>query len=804
MQTTKLFNKVETALLDETISLEEKFDLLSICKDQLKEKYETLKKLNSDIQDGIPDTEFENEIENSENYSVRIIESRYKITKFLNERNVHNQSTLLQSALLKNDSRSCNLNSECYMKLSKLTIQKFYGDSSTCLEFWGQFSNAIDNNPNLTHNDKFSYLKSLLGASAHNVVAGFSLSEENYKAAVELLKNRFGRHDLVFNAHMTKLLNLKQVKRASNIKELRELYDSCEIQIRNLNSLGVVAESYGRLLCPIILKLIPSEIALDFNWKRLDYETFNVEELLLFLKKETELREATLSMQNSDQQIISSKKENFKHSPKYSNFRRGTPTASALTTNARNACVFCDNYEHDSISCKVLSIPEKREKLRKEGRCYVCFRKFHVSSKCKFKLTPCKICHGNFHNTSIRLNKLTNESTLPKESNSDVPLTTTAVSHCKIDKKDVCNKEVVLQTIYVNVECERNSQTLLLLFDVESQRTFVTSKLVSKLKAPIIRQENLQIFSFASIKPQTKAFGVTKLRLCNLKDKSRFKVIEALVTDVISNVTISLPRLTQDIKAKLASYYLPDARGSRPREVDILLGADYFYQVSCDRPVEKITNSLFLCDSLFGYSLCSTFEEGGNKMKNAAVLNLSALNAVREDLTCLWDLESLEIRHVEDKILELDGEILNKFENNLKFVNKIYETGLLWKDDKKKLGNDFIAGSKSDDEAFYITMTASNIFKEAGMHLRKFHTNSENLRHMWKENKLSDFQNSNDSLKVLGILWDTNSDVLRFDVQSFPDDWKFNPTKRLVLKAMLKIFDPIGFIAPFSIRMKML
>ncbi|GFR27526.1 uncharacterized protein TNCT_584981 [Trichonephila clavata] len=339
---------------------------------------------------------------------------------------------------------------------------------------------------------------------------------------------------------------------------------------------GVVAESYGRLLCPIILKLIPSEIALDFNRKRLDYETFNVEELLLFLKKETESREATLCMRNSDQQIISSKKKILNIPQNIPILGEGLLLLRALTTNARNACVFCDNYEHDSISCKVLSIPEKREKLRKEGRCYVCFRKFHVSSKCKFKLTPCKICHDNFHNTSICLNKLTNESNLPKESNSDAPLTTTAVSHCKIDKKDVCNKEVVLQTIYVNVECERNSQTSLLLFDVGSQRTFVTSKLVSKLKAPIIRQENLQIFSFAAIKPQTKAFGVTKLRLCNLKDKSRFIVIEALVTDVISNVTISLPRLTQDIKAKLASYYLPDARGSRPREVDILLGLTTF------------------------------------------------------------------------------------------------------------------------------------------------------------------------------------------------------------------------------------
>ncbi|GFQ78053.1 uncharacterized protein TNCT_102501 [Trichonephila clavata] len=176
----------------------------------------------------------------------------------------------------------------------------------------------------------------------------------------------------------------------------------------------------------------------------------------------------------------------------------------------------------------------------------------------------------------------------------------------------------------------------------------------------------------AAIKPQSKAFGATKLRLCNLKGKSRFIIVEALVTDVISNVTISLPRLTEDLKTKLASHYFLEVRGSCPREVNILLVADFFYQVSCDRPVEKITNSLFLCDSLFGYSLCGTFEEGGNKMKNAAVLNLSALNAVREDLTCLGELESLGIRHVEDKISELDGEILNNFENSLKFVNKRY------------------------------------------------------------------------------------------------------------------------------------
>lgn len=39
-QTTKLFSKIDKTLSDDSISVEEKFDLLNICKDQLNEKYD--------------------------------------------------------------------------------------------------------------------------------------------------------------------------------------------------------------------------------------------------------------------------------------------------------------------------------------------------------------------------------------------------------------------------------------------------------------------------------------------------------------------------------------------------------------------------------------------------------------------------------------------------------------------------------------------------------------------------------------------------------------------------------------------
>lgn len=59
-----------------------------------------------------------------------------------------------------------------------------------------------------------------------------------------MLKNRFGRNDLVINAHINNPFNLKPMGNSSNIKALRELHDKYKIKIRNMNSLGVASGSY--------------------------------------------------------------------------------------------------------------------------------------------------------------------------------------------------------------------------------------------------------------------------------------------------------------------------------------------------------------------------------------------------------------------------------------------------------------------------------------------------------------------------------------------------------------------------------
>ncbi|MGL4646211.1 MAG: DUF1759 domain-containing protein, partial [Cetobacterium sp.] len=71
-------------------------------------------------------------------------------------------------------------------------------------EFWNQYEPAIHLNDALCKREKFTYLKSYLTGAAAKAVAGLTLSDSNYDAAITLLSDRFGRKDLVVNVQTVK------------------------------------------------------------------------------------------------------------------------------------------------------------------------------------------------------------------------------------------------------------------------------------------------------------------------------------------------------------------------------------------------------------------------------------------------------------------------------------------------------------------------------------------------------------------------------------------------------------------------
>ena len=80
-----------------------------------------------------------------------------------------------------------------------------------------------------------------------------SLTGGNYRAAIDILKNRYGNKQAIISAHMDSLINLPTVRSCNETQNLRKLYDLVESNLRSLESLGIDNESYGCLLVPIVL-----------------------------------------------------------------------------------------------------------------------------------------------------------------------------------------------------------------------------------------------------------------------------------------------------------------------------------------------------------------------------------------------------------------------------------------------------------------------------------------------------------------------------------------------------------------------
>ena len=73
-------------------------------------------------------------------------------------------------------------------KLPKLVLPKFRGDVTQWRAFWDSFNSAIHSNSFLTKIDKFNHLNSLLEGHALRAIQGHTLSESNYQAAIDILK----------------------------------------------------------------------------------------------------------------------------------------------------------------------------------------------------------------------------------------------------------------------------------------------------------------------------------------------------------------------------------------------------------------------------------------------------------------------------------------------------------------------------------------------------------------------------------------------------------------------------------------
>ncbi|UYV63815.1 hypothetical protein LAZ67_2005744 [Cordylochernes scorpioides] len=476
------------------------------------------------------------------------------------------------------------------VKLPKLTMERFYGEISQWLNFWNAFDSSINRNEHLTKIDKFNYLKAYLGGTAAQTVEGFCLSEENYDKAVELLKKRFGKGERLIDMHMNNLLALKPLRVTKDVWAFRELYGRILVQIRSLESLGVVVESYGNLLCPLLLKLLPSDLKLELH--REFTGAFSLGDLIEFLERQLIALESTFGTRDE----ITAGQPSNEHPQSQSsivkyrrNERNPLPTAAGFlnaseAVNKRKNCAFCEG-DHESTKCEFeenLTLEDKLGKLKKNQNA-----------------TPAR--------GMMRDETLTN-------------LTTPVV---------------LLPTLRVTIRGKCKERMGRILIDTGSQRSYVLQDTAEEMGYECSKKESLRHSLFGGSNTELYEHGVYDIRLSNL-DGSYGCNFEALSQDVICD---SVPRVHQGKWMQDLSAHDIELTDLHRGPLEILIGADIAGKLLTGEH-RRLPSGLVAVQTRLGWTLMGKIPA---TEEETSVSGLCTTSLLTSDLENLWRLEAIGI-----------------------------------------------------------------------------------------------------------------------------------------------------------------
>jgi hypothetical protein len=199
--------------------------------------------------------------------------------------------------------------------------------------------------------------------------------------------------------------------------------------------------------------------------------------------------------------------------------RNTQSTCSALYSN-RNVvyCSFCSK-NHPTLKCNVVTDTTSRKAvLKRKGKCFISLKGGHLAKQCQSQHN-CHKCGGRHHtaicDTQQPQNSTTNAPTAKTETKKENKKESGDQSTNSLHGLYVSdNNSVLLQTAKArvsnpNTQCTVNTR---LIFDLGSQRSYITTHMRNTLALPSIGSSNLLIKTFAEKSNQTVNCDIVQLR----------------------------------------------------------------------------------------------------------------------------------------------------------------------------------------------------------------------------------------------------------------------------------------------------
>ncbi|GFW07452.1 DUF1758 domain-containing protein [Trichonephila clavipes] len=398
-------------------------------------------------------------------------------------------------------------------KLPKIELKKFNGEAKEYLTFWSQFQ-KIHEDRGIAAEDKMQYLLQSMepGSKAERLVLSFPATAANYPKAIDQLKERFGREDLLVQIYVRDLLTLVMKNAATGRAkaDLPLLYDELESKLRSLESLGKTQDKYGDFLTPLVESCLPEEVLVAWERSR-NHQTESegsrsLEQLMNFLRQEVKGDEMVLLARTGLTLHQNPRKKDY-HATQVNKVETTTAAALVKMDNPGKRilnCNFC-NKSHPCEKCysaKKMTIDVKQNLLLKKGACFSCLKTGHLSKFCNIK-NQLNCSHCNNHHFEI----MCSEKEMKTKS---IPKSESSLSNSSK------SKTVFLQTLCVIIRCQGQEKLIRAVIDSGSQSTYVSENVITHLKAVPLRSETVIHALFGGSETKPKKHDIFPVEVSNL------------------------------------------------------------------------------------------------------------------------------------------------------------------------------------------------------------------------------------------------------------------------------------------------
>ncbi|KAM7303336.1 uncharacterized protein ISCGN_013297, partial [Ixodes scapularis] len=669
-QTTRLMNECNERL-NQQLTPED----ANVLHDRLTGLKVELNDVNNEIEPLVPDQDSETEFTQVFEYNDRITACLSRLahrgrTGFPNQ-----QSPPITD---KNDNPT-GATTRIRVKLPKLELMKFNGSVSQWQEFWEQFNQVVHYNNELTEVDKFNYLKTAVTGDAAAAIAGLPSTERCYEDAVTLFESRFGNQDLLVQTHLKRLIDVKPVRSALDVRGLRCLYDTVISNIRDFNR-KLVMEQPEDLIIPRNTvtatttqpreSLHPSDQEGTSPQRRTE-DSFS--KLVHFLRLEVLSRENIAALQAMDTYGEPRKKEaDHKKNEDSEKAWKSQTSVALLNPSSRGArCFICKSTRHTADNCDAgTSLREKKDLLRKERRCFRFTKKNHQAKECRSNIRRQKC--GRRHASSMcdphySPGKRTNNDTFT----TSVPVNLEATTNNQ--EKPI----VFMQTATIWCTGDKEKFQLRALFDGGSQRTFITEKASRKLGCKLLGHERLTVGVFGG---SVTAKEFQRVLVFLTTQTGKIHQLEVLETELICNQRIPLPSKHLNDKLKELNCSIGDLSNDEgPTTIDLLIGSEHFWELTTGRS-RKLEGRLRAAESVFGWSVQGPVEGATEEFPcyQITAINAEVFESTTDILKKFWTLETIGVNDFENNDLGNDP-VMNNFEETVTQVNGPYKVALPWK-----------------------------------------------------------------------------------------------------------------------------